>query len=51
MKIVHYEKNGRNTIQKAIDRAEYLLCGGSKNTQQRDIDKAVEYLQNFKKEN
>ena len=28
-----------------------LLCGGSKSTQQRDIDKAVKYLQNFKKEN
>ena len=28
-----------------------LLCGGSKKTQPRDIDKAVEYLENFKKEN
>jgi len=25
-----------------------LLCGGSKTTQQRDIDKAVQYLKNFK---
>lgn len=26
-----------------------LLCAGDKSTQQRDIDKAVEYLQKFKK--
>ena len=26
-----------------------LLCAGDKSTQQKDIDKAVEYLQKFKK--
>ena len=30
------------------DRIVLLLCGGSKRTQQRDIDKAVEYLRKFK---
>ena len=25
-----------------------LLCGGSKNTQDKDIDKAIEYLKKFK---
>lgn len=28
-----------------------LLCAGSKSTQQKDIDNAVQYLKNFKKEN
>ena len=26
-----------------------LLCGGDKSTQQRDIDRAIEYLQDFRK--
>ena len=26
-----------------------LLCAGDKSTQQKDIDKSIEYLQNFKK--
>lgn len=28
-----------------------LLCGGDKSSQQRDIDRAIEYLQDFRKEN
>lgn len=28
-----------------------LLCGGSKKTQDKDIDKAVEYLKKFKEKN
>ena len=27
-----------------------LLCGGSKQTQNKDIDKAVEYLKQYKEE-
>jgi putative addiction module killer protein len=28
-----------------------LLCAGDKKTQQKDIDRAIGYLQNFRKEN
>ena len=28
-----------------------LLCAGDKSSQQKDIDKAISYLQNFRKEN
>jgi len=40
---VYYSVSGNEII--------VLLCGGDKRTQSKDIDKAVEYLQNFKEEN
>lgn len=39
---VYYSISGNEII--------LLLCGGSKNTQNKDIDKAVNYLKKFKEE-
>ncbi len=39
---VYYAKSGKFVI--------LLLCGGNKRTQNKDIDRAVEYLQKYKKE-
>ena len=39
---VYYSISGKEII--------LLLCGGSKSTQNKDIDKAVEYLKKFKEE-
>ncbi|MBR2207461.1 MAG: type II toxin-antitoxin system RelE/ParE family toxin [Synergistaceae bacterium] len=39
---VYYSISGKKII--------LLLCGGSKQTQDRDIDKAVEYLKKYKEE-
>ena len=40
---IYYSISGQEII--------LLLCGGSKRTQQKDIDKAVEYLKKFKESN
>ena len=64
--VIHYEKNGRDGVYElrihvgAGYRVYYsvienivvlLLCGGSKKTQDKDIDKAIEYLKKFKEKN
>lgn len=39
---VYYSKSGNKII--------LLLCGGSKSTQNKDVDKAVEYLKKYKED-
>lgn len=40
---VYYSKTGETVV--------LLLCGGDKSTQNRDIDRAVKYLQDFNRRN
>ena len=47
--VIDYEAGYRVYYYVAGETIILLLCAGDKSTQQKDIDKAVEYLQKFKK--